>query len=185
MSERHDDFIGDRIDTLTGIFDSLTPEDFVVGSTAIASMAGCYAGADVLDGFVEHQLNAVRLAFTMSDGWLVSTAVLAGRDGLRMFVAEEDETLLDFVARIRREAARMRAHWCFMATQTLMGPGASSDESGDTGVEAVVWQLTSTEPATAGAMGGFMPIHGDRLGESFETQLADPGVGPWSDVLPA
>lgn len=180
MSERHDDYL-DRADTLTGIFDSLTPEDFVIESTAISSMAGCYAGADVLDGFVEHQLNAIRLAFSMADGWLVSTAVLAGREGLRTFVADDDETLLDFVARVRREAARMRAHWCFMATQTLMGPTA---EDGDTGVEAVVWQLTSTEPATAGALGGFMPINGNRLGESFETQLADPGVGPWSDVLP-
>src|SRR5690242_17006761 len=146
MSERPDDYL-DRADTLTGIFDALTPEDFVLESTAISSMAGCYAGADVLDGFVEHQLNAIRLAFSMADGWLITTAVLAGRDGLRTFVADDEETLLDFVARVRREAARMRAHWCFMATQTLMGPVA---EDGDTGVEAVVWQVTSTEPATAG-----------------------------------
>ena len=180
MIERHDDYL-DRVDTLTGIFDSLTPEDFVTESTAISSMAGCYAGADVLDGFVEHQLNAIRLAFSMSDGWLVSTAVLAGRDGLRTFVADDDETLLDFVARIRREAARMRAHWCFMATQTLLGPPADDD----TGVEAVVWQLISTEGATAGALGGFMPIRGNRLGESYESPLAEAGVGPWSDVLPA
>ena len=174
-------------DELTGIFDGLTPEDFVVDTTAIASMAGCYAGPDILDGFVEHQLNAVRLAFSMSDGWLVTTAVLAGREGLRTFVADDDETLHDFVSRVRHEASRMRAHWCFMATQTLMGPGAGSlpAEDGDTGQEAVVWQLTSTEAATAGAMGGFMQILGNRLGESFETQLAAPGVGPWSDVLPA
>jgi hypothetical protein len=169
-------------DELTGIFDGLTPADFDVDTTAIASMAGCYAGAEVLDGFVEHQLNAVRLAFAMSDGWLFTTAVLAGHEGLRTFVADDDETLHDFVARIRGEAARMRAHWCFMATQTVMGPGG---EDGDLGQEAVVWQLTSTEAATAGAMGGFLPIVGTRLGESFETQLAAPGVGPWSDVLPA
>ena len=173
-------------DELTGIFDDLTPEDFVVGTTAIAAMPGCYAGPDVLDGFVEHQLNGIRLAFAMSDGWLVSTAVLAGLEGLRTFVADDDETLTDFVARIRGEASRMRAHWCFMATQTLIGPGAGAgDEDGGTGQEAVVWQLTSTEAETAGAMGGFMPIHGARLGESFETQLSAPGIGPWSDVLPA
>ena len=183
MSERHEDFVGDRVDTLTGIFDSLTPEDFVVESTAIASMDGCYAGAEVLDGFVEHQLNAVRLAFSMADGWLVTTAVLAGREGLRTFVADDDETLFDFVARVRREAARMQAHWCFMATQTLIGPAAAS-EDGDTGQEAVVWQLTSTESATACTIGGFMPIDGIRLGESFETRLAH-RKGPWSDVLPA
>jgi hypothetical protein len=168
----------DDRDELTGIFDALTPDDFVTESTAIASMAGCYAGADVLDGFVEHQLNAVRLAFAMSDGWLFTTAVLAGRDGLRTFVADDDETLRDFVGRVRDEAARMRAHWCFIATQTLIGPG-------DEGQEAVVWQMTSTEPETAGAIGGFMPIDGTRLGESYESQLATPGIGPWSDVLPA
>lgn len=173
----------DARDELTGIFDHLAPEDFVVESTAIAAMAGCYAGADVLDGFVEHQLNAVRLAFSMADGWLVTTAVLAGREGLRTFVADDDETLLDFVARVRREAALMRAHWCFMATQTVIGPRASST-SPDVGQEAVVWQVTSTEPETAGALGGFMPLEGNRLGESFETQLATAGVGPWADVLP-
>ena len=183
MSERHEDFVGHRVDTLTGIFDSLTPADFVVETTAIASMDGCYAGAEILDGFVEHQLNAVRLAFSMADGWLVSTAVLAGREGLRTFVADDDETLVDFAARLRREAVRMRAHWCFTATQTLMGPAAGSEE-GDTGQEAVVWQLTSTEPTTAGTIGGFMPLDGTRLGESFETELARP-VGPWGDVLPA
>ena len=79
----------DDRDELTGIFDALTPDDFVVESTAIASMSGCYAGADVLDGFVEHQLNAVRLAFAMSDGWLFTTAVLAGRDGLRTLLARD------------------------------------------------------------------------------------------------
>jgi hypothetical protein len=169
-------------DELTGIFDDLSPEDFVLESTAIASMQGCYAGPDVLDGFLEHQLNAVRLAFSMADGWLYTTAVLAGREGLRTFVADDDETLRDFVSRVRGEAARMRAHWCFMATQTLIGPRS---EDGDTGQEAVVWQLTSTEAATAGSHGGFMTIVGNRLGESYETQLADPGVGPWADVLPA
>jgi hypothetical protein len=170
-------------DQLSGIFDGLTPADFGVESTAIASMSGCYCGPDVLDGFVEHQLNAVRLAFAMSGGWLFTTAVLAGREGLRTFVADDDETLDDFVTRVRHEAARMRAHWCFMATQTLIGPGSAED--GETGQEAVVWQLTSTEAETAGALGGFLPIDGHRLGESFETRLAAPGVGPWSDVLPA
>ena len=172
----------DERDELSGIFDGLRPEDFVLETTAIASMAGCYAGPDILDGFLEHQLNAVRLAFSMADGWLFTTAVLAGHEGLRTFVADDDETLHDFVSRVRGEAARMQAHWCFMATQTLMGPVG---EDGDTGQEAVVWQLTSTESATAGATGGFMPILGNRLGESYETQLASPGVGPWSDVLPA
>ena len=177
----------DQRDELTGIFDGLSPADFVVESTAIASLDGCYAGSAILDGFVEHQLNAVRLALAMSDGWLFTTAVLAGRQGLRTFVADDDETLDDFVSRVRGEAARMQAHWCFMATQTLMGPRAGSADSfedGDTGQEAVVWQLTATEAETAGAMGGFMPIDGTRLGESFETQLAAPGVGPWADVLP-
>ena len=173
MSERHDE--------LTGIFDGLTPDDFATETTAIASMVGCYAGPDILDGFVQHQLNAVRLAFTMSDGWLVTTAVLAGREGLRTFVADDDETLHDFVARARREAVRLRAHWCFFATQTQMGPLAQDDEPG---LEAVVWQVTSTEPGTAGSTGGFMPILGNRLMESYESELA-PGVGPWSDVLPA
>ncbi|GAA1934710.1 hypothetical protein [Nocardioides marmoribigeumensis] len=174
----------DQRDELTGIFDALTPADFVRESTAIAAMDGCYAGSAILDGFVEHQLNAVRLAFAMSDGWLFTTAVLAGRQGLRTFVADDDETLDGFVSRVRDEAARMRAHWCFMATQTLIGPRAGAGEDDDTGQEAVVWQLTSTEAETAGAMGGFMPIHGTRLGESFETQLAAPGVGPWAGVLP-
>ena len=27
-------------------------------------------------------------------------------------------------------------------------------------------------------------IEGNRLGESFETQLATSGIGPWADVLP-
>ena len=167
-------------DELSGIFDQLTPEDFVLASTAIASMPGCYAGPDVLDGFLEHQLNAVRLAFAMSDGWLTSTAVLAGHDGLRTFVADDDETLGDFVARVRREATRMQAHWCFLATQTLMGPGAGA-EDGDTGQEAVRWHLSSTEPETAGALAGFLPIDGNRLGESLETRLDAPVA--WADVL--
>src|SRR5690349_11639993 len=105
-------------DELNGIFDQLTPEDFVLPSTAIASMPGRYEGPDVLDGFVEHQLHAVRLAFAMSDGWLLSTAVLAGPEGLRTFVADDDERLSDFLARVRSEATRVRAHWCFLATQT-------------------------------------------------------------------
>jgi hypothetical protein len=109
----------------------------------------------------------------MSDGWLLSTAVLAGPEGLRTFVADDDETLGDFVGRVRDEAVRMRAHWCFLATQTLMGP--------DTGREAVVWHLTSTEPDTAGALAGFLPIEGNRLGESHETRLTAPV--PWADVL--
>jgi hypothetical protein len=170
-------------DELSGIFDGLTPEDFVVESTAIAAMAGCYSGPDILDGFVEHQLSAVRLAFAMSEGWLRTTAVLAGLQGLRTFVADDDETLDDFVSRVRGEAARMQAHWCFIATQTVMGPGPAG-LAGAAGQEAVVWQLTSTEPETAGTLGGFMPVDGDRLGESYETQLAAPG-GPWADVLPA
>lgn len=167
-------------DELAGVFDRLTPEDFLVPTTAIASMSGCYAGPAVLDGFVEHQLNAVRLAFAMADGWLRSTAVLAGPEGLRTFVATDDERLRDFRARVRCEATRMQAHWCFLATQTLMGPGAGA-EAGDTGREAVVWHLTSTEPETAGALAGFLPIEDDRLGESIETRLTTPA--PWADVL--
>lgn len=159
-------------DELSGIFDQLTPEDFVVPSTAIASMPGCYEGPDVLDGFVEHQLNAVRLAFAMADGWLTTTAVLAGPEGLRTFVADDEERLEDFLTRVRSEASRMQAHWCFLATQTVMGPDAR---------EAVVWHLTSTEPETAGAVAGFLPIEGDRLGESHETRLATPVA--WADVL--
>ena len=98
----------DERDELSGIFDGLRPEDFVLETTAIASMAGCYAGPDILDGFLEHQLNAVRLAFSMADGWLFTTAVLAGHEGLRTFVADDDETLLDFVARVRRRTLRPR-----------------------------------------------------------------------------
>lgn len=187
MTQQHDD-------QLTGIFDALTPDDFVVETTAVTTMEGCFSGAEVFDGFVEHQLHAVRLAFSVAQGWLTTTAVLASPTCLRAFVADEDETLTDFVARLRHEALRMGAHWSLVAFQTHVGPRdlrTALSASAETpvavpvsGCEAVVWQATSVEDGHRVGRAGFLPVDGLRLAESLEGPLSSHRAGPLGSVLP-
>lgn len=105
-------------DDLTGIFDHLEPEDFIITTTAVDATLGDYVGRDRFERFITEQLHAVRIGFTASDGQLNPLGVLASPTIQRVFTPDDDETLGDFLQRIKRESDLIQAHWFFFAMQT-------------------------------------------------------------------
>jgi len=104
--------VSDEHDELTGIFDHLTPEDFSKRK---------YDQEDPFHQFVDAQLQATRTGFTASDGHLNPFAVLGDSGHTVTLTPTVDETLGEWISRLRTEAQRMNARWLYLARKTLVG----------------------------------------------------------------
>lgn len=108
------------MDEYTGIFDSITPQDFILESTAVSETERANHGADAFNAFVDEQMRAVRTAFMASEGNLQPIALLANQTTQRAFTPDDEETVGEFIKRLNREAKHMGAMWTFYACKTLV-----------------------------------------------------------------
>lgn len=109
-------------DEFTGIFDNLNPDDFTLETSAIDETSRENLGVEAFNAFVDEQLRALRISYAAADGELISpVSILASPVLQRVFSAEDDENMGQYVARLHREAKRMGATWVFTSKQTLVG----------------------------------------------------------------
>lgn len=106
MSEHDDDFD----DELAGIFDHLTPEDF-----------SPFRGRIAFDQFITQNLETTRTSWLAADGQINPVAVLATATERWTYVPTDEETLGEYVERLRSEARRLKATWLFLSRKTLVG----------------------------------------------------------------
>ena len=104
-------------DDLTGIFDDLSPIDFIATSVVARSPRH----DDDFDHFVERQLHAVRYAFAAADGAINPIATLGTDTAEHMFTPEDDESLGQYVWRLRRQARIFGATTLFIFKKTKVG----------------------------------------------------------------
>lgn len=165
-------------DEFTGIFDDLNPDDFTRATSAIAEMPRTETFAD----FVDDQLRAVRFAFASASGQIDPLATLASRSTERVFSADDDESLGQYVQRLRREAQGIQAEWLFIFKKTIVGTFARGDEStasdsaeamqealnDGTTMEAVYWYAEDHSGSEPARRHGFLTIVGNHLGDMIE-----------------
>lgn len=102
-------------DDFEGIFNDLTPDMFETTTSAVDEEEGAYEGHEAFVAMVKERQRAVRTAYANMFGQMNPTAVLVSATKQRTFVPQEDETIGDFLGRLRREAIAMEAHWFFFA----------------------------------------------------------------------
>ena len=165
MSDFHDD-------ELTGIFDNLTPEDFTP-----------FRGRIAFDKFVAENIETTRTSWLAADGHINPIAVLATPAERWTFAPTDDETLGEYVERLRGEAKRLGASWLFISRKTLVGtylvdgdsvPDASDPEAIQKAIESglmvegVFYFAERVEGAERDSRHGLMRPEGERLGEVVE-----------------
>lgn len=176
----------DNNDDLTDIFEHLTPEDFVTETTSMEDLARANEGAEAFGAFVDEQLRMLRTAYIAAEGQLNPIAIIASPTVQRIFAAEDDESLGQYVARVAREAKRIGAIWTFISKKTLV---ASHETEYDGSPQPDVNDPEEVQAAVAtGAMvlgvmwyaerregnehqhriGIMLDEHGRRLGKSVE-----------------
>lgn len=107
-------------DEFNGIFNDATVADFIRPTSARSEIARTNQGAEAFNQFVEEQLRAVRTAWIAAETYMQPLAIVANRDSQRIFIPDDDETLRQFVHRMRREAQAMGAIWTFVAKRTMV-----------------------------------------------------------------
>lgn len=107
-------------DEFEGIFDDLSPEDFNRESSARSIKT--VKKPKSFDDFVQHWLDATRLAFHAADGRMDPTAVMMDSNSRRIiFSPDDDETLGQYIDRLQREARTLGATWFFTTVLTQGG----------------------------------------------------------------
>lgn len=178
-------------DQYDGIFDHLRPEDFAITTTASLSKDGAFT-PEQFSEFVEEQLHAVRWGFVVSDGQIIPVGVLASPTVQRVFVPDDDETLGDFLQRIKREADLIGAQWFFFAMESQSKTFKASDldvdpenppapdsaemqaalraAGGEGVVEVIMWyaEAVGAHPETRG---GLIPINGSKLQPEYSQEI--------------
>lgn len=117
----------DQPDEYTGIFDDLTPDDFLLATSAVGGGEITRNTAPAFDEFVDEQLRMIATAWIAAETWIQPLAVIADHSKQRMFVPEEDETLGQFVDRVHREAKAMGAIWTFVSKRTQVASIMSAE----------------------------------------------------------
>lgn len=102
-----------------GIFDDLTPEMFALETSAVLEVTGQFTGREAFDAAVDDQIRNVRSAFATSGGKVNPLAVLFNATTQRNFTPDRDENLGQFLERLQREARVMKAHWMFIAKESV------------------------------------------------------------------
>lgn len=103
---------------IDGIFEHVTPEDFLRVSSArhVATMQ-----QQSFDDFVTSSLETTRFAYHAADGDLCPVALLVGPGGRRIYAPDDDETLGQYLKRLHREARQHATHTLFTVWLTQGG----------------------------------------------------------------
>lgn len=107
-------------DEYEGIFENATVADFERSTSAKIELAQAGQGVEAFDRFVDEQLRAVRMAWIAAETYMQPLVLLANGKQQRVFTADDDETLGQFVQRMHREAVAMEATWVFVAKRTMV-----------------------------------------------------------------
>lgn len=170
-------------DELTGIFDDLKPEDFF-GSTVGA------AHVEPFSNFVDRMVETVRTAYLAAGGQVDSLAVLATGEREWSYVPNDEESLGDYLERLRLEAKRLSATRLFVIRRTMVGSQEIPAEDAEKGevfdvghaqriaeavedgrmVEGVFYYASCSEGAKVTRY-GIMRSSGARLSEPVEAEV--------------
>lgn len=119
-------------DDLDGIFDDLRPEDFESNTTAFAELSRTNKGLEAFNTFVDEQLRAVQMMYAASRGDLYPVALLANTEIQRMYLADDNETVQNYLDRLHEEAVAMNAIWFFFSRASAVSSElVSRDEMTD------------------------------------------------------
>lgn len=110
-------------DTISGIFDNLSPEDF--RTTEVHQ--GAVTHTD-FDEFLAAQIHSTHIAFAASDGTPTSVAFLDNGIMVRMFVPTDEEDMGEFLARIKSEGRLIHATRFFIYRTTLVASQELADD---------------------------------------------------------
>jgi hypothetical protein len=175
--------LSDNEFNIDGIFDHLTPDDFVRETSAVDAATGEYRGTKNYDRWVDQRLQSVHIAYHAADGHMNPIALLASPTVMRGFTPDDDETVGDFLERLGREARLIGAHWFFLAKRELVGTMPTDDDDLDVMDQesvqeyinagklkpGVLWYAERREGSQRSHRIGFLTIVGNKLGESVET----------------
>lgn len=126
-------------DELTGIFDDLTPEDFVRQTTAKIEThlpGNPNEGPEAFAKFVEHNIEVVRSSSLAAGGNDINpVAVLANASTQWIFSPTEDENMGQYIQRLHDEAMKLGATWVFISRQTMVAatPSINPPDTNDEG----------------------------------------------------
>lgn len=125
-------------DEISGMFADISIADFVRESSAVSEHHYTelertrVQGEEGFDSFVDQLLGTTRTAASVAPFHFQAFSVLHAPDRHRVFVPDDDETVLDYRERLRREAKRMEATWLYTV---MLAPGRSYDS--DENVESI------------------------------------------------
>lgn len=126
----------DKPEYYEGIFADLTPERFQLDTSAIGqhwAVGSDYnVGEELFTKFVTEQLRTLETSWIAGRGKDIDpVAILATQDAQWVFVPDMDESLGDYVKRLRREAKQLRAHWVFISRLTAVTETTDSEPAHD------------------------------------------------------
>lgn len=182
-------------DGIDGIFDHITPDDFARETSALETIERAGIGATAFNAFVDEQVRGIRTSYIASSGNVDPIAIIVSPTIQRVFAADDDESLNDFVARIHREAKQIGAIWTFVGKKTLVGTKLTSgplpdlndpeavDDALAEGILSVgmMWYADRREGELREHRTGSMPeVAKGRLGEGV---VNDQGVPIFATIL--
>lgn len=144
-------------DEFAGIFDDLNPNDF-------GGVTSAPARKETFQEFLEANLRAVRISYLAVDGnQLNPIAILQAEDTEWTYAPEDDESLGEYVDRLREEAKRLNAVRLFISRTTKVGvlPTGDLPDAGDLN--------TATEMMENGELSDGAAFFGmERVGDVWE-----------------
>lgn len=163
-------------DDITGIFDHLTPDDFIITDLSGAKIPlpdGCS-----FDEFVDIQITLLKYAFAACDGEINPLTILAVGDQSIVYQAADDESLGQYITRMAGEARRLKARWVFFYKKTLVAKAVGDATVGDDSLmqqamkqgdawEAMYWYAAQNDD-TPPMRHGYVSIDNQRLGKAIE-----------------
>lgn len=177
----------DEHDDLTGIFDNLTPEDF---------LEPLKKGVVAFDAFVKEQIKGVRMAWLAAEGNINSVAIFADPSNEWTFTPTEDENLGEYVERLREAGKTLNATWFFISRKTQVGAIAldtkdikSADDpdlvNSMTEImgEGIFYYAERLEDGVRDVRLGMMRADGNELGRVVEGNAQVQGVGIFHHIL--
>lgn len=158
-------------DELTGIFDNITPDDFTP-----------YKGASSFDKFVRENIQTTKISWLAAEGNINPVAVMSNASECETFAPTDDETLGEYIARLRKAAKAMGATWFYFSRKTLVGSYRTANEGDipdiadpahtlaheDRLIEGVFYYAERHENGAREVRHGIMQPEGERLGDMIE-----------------
>lgn len=179
--------MNDYNDELSGIFDNITPADFAP-----------FKGRLAFDQFVTKNLEMTRMAWLAADGQINPVAVLATAEKSWAFAPTDDETLGEYVERVRGEAKKLGATWLYISRKTLVGtfkvdpsdaPDATNPEAIQEAIEkglmseGLFYYAERLEDGERDCRHGMMRAQDNELGELIEGNPYHQSVSFFANIL--